>query len=283
MKPILYPKNATKSQITSSNNGIGRLSDAISCVVIEELNGQYELEMTYPVSGAHFEDIGINSVIVCMHEDSDDLQPFEVYSIKKASGGNAEIYAHHITYRLNNFVVMPFSVSSSADACSNVMQGLKNHAAASEDVADYTFQTDVHTNGNYNQGLPASIRSRLGGVEGSVLDQFGGEYEWDKFTVKLHYQRGRAITGITLNYGKNITDIEQETILSTVITGVVPFWTKPDGDSTLYMELPEKVVYSQYANKGMGVLYRNPTGLGKQTSGGHSKTLCSPGPRRKEQ
>lgn len=244
MKPILYPKNATAEQISSNKNGIGKLSDTISCVVIEELNGQYDLQITYPITGAHFADIGINSVIVCLHEDSDDLQPFEVYDIKKGISGKAEIYAHHISYRLNNTVAMPFSVSVGANACANTLAGLKSNAT---ETIPFTFWTDVHTLGTYNQPVPAPIRARLGGVEGSVLDQFGGEYEWDKFAVKLHLERGNPITGIVLKYGKNITDIEQEEELSNVITGVVPFWTKQDGDDTLYADLPEKVIYSQYA------------------------------------
>lgn len=243
MKPILFPKNAT----TFTTNGIGRLSDAVSCIVTEELNGQYELEMRYPVDGKYFSEIGMNSIIMSAHEDSDDMQPFEVYKITKPINGIVIIYAHHISYRLSHCVAMPFAVSSGANACANTLAGLKSNAAVSGDVSLFSFWTDVHTVGTYNQAVPASIKSRLGGVEGSVLDQFGGEYEWDGFNVKLHVQRGSANTGFILKYGKNITDIEQEEELSNVITGVVPFWTKQDGDDTLYADLPEKVIYSQYA------------------------------------
>ncbi len=41
MKPVLY--EATETEFIS--NGMGRLSDAISCKVTEERNGQYELEL----------------------------------------------------------------------------------------------------------------------------------------------------------------------------------------------------------------------------------------------
>ena len=44
MIPILF--DSDEENFTS--NGIGRLSDAISCVVLEERNGRYELEMEYP-------------------------------------------------------------------------------------------------------------------------------------------------------------------------------------------------------------------------------------------
>lgn len=240
MKPILFPKNAT----TFTTNGIGRLSDAVSCIVTEELNGQYELEMRYPVDGKYFSEIGMNSIIMSAHEDSDDMQPFEVYKITKPINGIVIIYAHHISYRLSHCVAMPFAVSSGANACANTLAGLKSNAAVSGDVSLFSFWTDVHTVGTYNQAVPASIKSRLGGVEGSVLDQFGGEYEWDGFNVKLHVQRGSANTGFILKYGKNITDIEQEEELSNVITGVVPYWANMDGTDKL--TLTEKVIYSPY-------------------------------------
>lgn len=242
MNPILFAKNST----TFTTNGIGRLSSAVSCVVSEELNGQYEMVMRYPVTGAHYSDIGINSIIMVRHEDSDDLQPFEVYQITKPINGIVEIDARHISYRLSHMVSMPFSVSAGANACNDTLQGLKSHAADT-DINVFSFWTDVHTLGTYNQTSPESIRKRLGGVEGSVLDQFGGEYEWDGFTVKLHQMRGNQNTGYTLKYGKNITDIEQEEELSNVITGVVPYWTNIDEDQTV--TLTEKVVYSDYASR----------------------------------
>lgn len=242
MKPILFDKNSTDF----TTNGIGRLSSAVFCVVTDEINGQYELIMRYPITGAHYSDIGINSIIVTKHEDSDDLQPFEVYRISKPINGIVTVNAHHISYRLSKVVCMPFSVSAGANACNDTLQGLKSHAVGS-DVDIFTFWTDVQTLGTYNQTSPASLRQRLGGVEGSVLDQFGGEYEFDKFTVKLHQIRGNQNTGYTLKYGKNITDIEQEEELSNVITGVVPYWTNTDRTETV--TLTEKVVYSQYADR----------------------------------
>lgn len=242
MKPILFDKNSTNF----TTNGIGRLSDAVFCTVTDEINGQFELIMRYPITGAHYSDIGINSIIVAKHEDSDDLQPFEVYRVTKPINGIVTVNAHHISYRLSKVVCMPFSVSAGANACNDTLQGLKSHAVG-PDVNIFTFWTDVHTLGTYNQTSPASLRQRLGGVEGSVLDQFGGEYEFDKFAVKLHQMRGNQNTGYTLKYGKNIIDIEQEEELSNVITGVVPYWTNTDRTETV--TLAEKAVYSQYADR----------------------------------
>ena len=239
MKPILFAETAT----TYTTNGIGRLTDAISCVVTEERNGMYELAMVYPVTGQHYSDIGIRKIIVAKPFEGGTLQAFRIYEISKPINGRVEICAQHISYDLSKNVAMPFTVSASPTACASALAGLKSNAV---ETCPFTFWTDVTTGASYNQAVPASIRSRLGGVEGSVLDQFGGEYEWDNFTVKLHRQRGRVNTGITLRYGKNITDLTQEENIASTITGLVPFWADSDGN---LVTLDEKAVYSQYASR----------------------------------
>ena len=190
MKPILFTENSTDF----TTNGIGRLSDAISCVVDEERNGQFELQMVYPESGVHFSDIGIRKIIVAKPSASGLLQPFRIYKITKPINSKVTISAQHISYDLTKNVAMPFEVTASGSACGTVLQQLKSNAVES---CPFTFWTDVTTVASYTQKAPASIRSRLGGSEGSVLDQFGGEYEWDNFNVRLHRDRG-VVTGVTL-------------------------------------------------------------------------------------
>lgn len=241
MIPILFAENATQF----NTNGIGRLSDVISCRVIEERNGMFELEMVYPMDGAHFSDISIRSIIGAIPCDGGTLQAFRVYQISKPINGKVEIDAQHISYDLSKNTSMPFSVAPDPTACNAALQGLKSHAV---ETCPFTFWTDLTTYASYSQVAPATIKSRLGGSEGSILDQFGGEYEWDNWTVKLHRQRGSlAISnGIALRYGKNITDITQEENISQTTTGVVPYWIDSDGNSVV---LPEKAVYSPYADR----------------------------------
>ena len=225
MKPILFAENST----TFTTNGIGRLSDAISCIVIEERNGQYELEMVYPIDGQHYSDIGIRKIIVAIPSDGASLQAFRIYQMSKPINGKVTINARHITYDLSKNTSMPFSVAASPTACASTLAGLKSNAV---ETCPFTFWTDVTTGASYTQTVPGSIKSRLGGVEGSVLDQFGGEFEWDNWTVKLHNQRGRlaTTTGLSLRYGKNITDITQEENIAETVTGVVPYWIDYEGD-----------------------------------------------------
>lgn len=239
MKPILFDKSAT----TFTSNGKGRL-DPIQCEVVEERNGQYELTMTIAETAAHASEIEMDSIIVAKTCHGGSEQPFRVYKITKPINGRFVVYAQHISYQLSYIPTMPFTVAASGTACNTTLQALKTNAA---ETCPFTFWTDVTTVASYTQKTPASIRSRLGGVEGSVLDQFGGEYEWDGYTVKLHANRGKTTPDVTLRYGKNITDISQEEHISNTITGVCPFWAASDGSSVV--TLPEKVVESSYASQ----------------------------------
>ena len=238
MIPILFSENST----VFTSNGIGRLSDAISCVVTEERNGQYELQMVYPSTGKHFEDINLRAIIVAKPSTGTNNQPFRIYNISKPIDGKVTINAQHISYDLTKNVCMPFSVSASSSACYQVLQNLKSYAV---ETCPFNFSMDVVTVASYDQKAPASIRSRLGGTEGSVLDQFHGEYEWDVYDVKFWANRGQT-KNIPLRYGKNITDIKQEAEISQTITGIVPYWMDNEGNNLV--TLPERVVYSPNAS-----------------------------------
>lgn len=232
MTPLLFAANTTKFD----TNGIGALADAVSCIVTEERNGMFELEMQYPITGLHYAEIALSSIILAVPGDGRTLQPFRIYKITKPLNGIVTVYAQHISYQLSHIPCMPFSAGSAGLA----MAGFKTYAA---EACPFEFWTDVTTAGNYSQLIPASIRSRLGGVEGSILDTYGGEYEWDGYTVKLHAARG-ADNGVTLRYGKNITDLTQEENISSTITGVCPYWAGTDG---ITVTLPEKVLSAENA------------------------------------
>lgn len=238
MKPILFAKTAT----TFTTNGLGRLN-FIKCTVTEERNGQYILEGTIAEDELHASSLEMGSIIVAKPNQTSALQAFRVHKLIKPINGIYEIAAQHISYQLSFIPTMPFSITAASAACNSTLQALKSNAAES---CPFTFWTNVTTVSSYKQTAPASIRSRLGGVEGSVLDQFGGEYEWDNYTVKLHSARGVQIPSVTLRYGKNITDLNQEEEINNVITGVCPYWMDSEGGNVV--TLPEKTVDSSTAS-----------------------------------
>lgn len=218
MIPILFPADAA----TYTTQGLGALSDAISCKVREERNGEYELEMQYPQTGLHFAEIADRYIIYAIPSPWRAAQPFRIYRITKPLNGVCTIYARHITYDLSGIPVNVFSAQSAAGALS----GLKTNSATDN---PFEFWTDKETSAAFSVTVPASIRSLLGGSTGSILDVYGGEYEWDGWTVRLHEHRGTD-RGVTIRYGKNLTDIEQDRNISNVRTGLYPYWADSDGN-----------------------------------------------------
>ena len=219
MIPILY----SPAETNFTTNGLGGLADCISCEVTEERNGAYTMQIVYPIDGLHFSDIAHSSIIKVIPSDGATEQLFRVYKISKPLNGKVTIEAEHISYQLSFIPVSPFTASN----CAGALSGLVNH---SMETNPFTVWTDKETSATYKQTLPASFRSQLGGVQGSILDVYGGEYEFDNYTVKLHASRG-ADNGVTLRYGKNITDIKQEENIENTITGICPYWTDSDGNT----------------------------------------------------
>ena len=237
MKPILYPAGETQFK----NNGLGRLSEATKCLVTEERNGQYELEMQYPVTGRHYKEIIEERIIAARHDDSDDVQPFRIYKITRPMNGIVTVSARHISYQLSKVAVMPFS----AETCAGALGGMITNSVGD---CPFTFWTDKLLEAHFSVDVPSSFRSLLGGVSGSILDVYGpGEYEWDKFTVKFHTHRG-ADQNVMIRYGKNMTDVKKTTDTSNIWTGILPYWAGTDeSEQAVLVTLPEKVIYSAYA------------------------------------
>ena len=233
MIPILYSENET----SFTTNGLGRLSDAIKCVVKEERNGIYECELEYPVTGVHYGDIQQSRIIFAKPADGKDPQPFRIYKIEKIITGRVRVYAEHLTYQANHIPVMPFEANSASAA----MALMQSHAVGTN---PFTLWTDKQTVGHYVQEVPETIRARLGGQEGSILDVYGGEYEWDRYTIKLLSQRGQD-RGVVLRYGKNITDLTQENNITTTYTAVCPYIKESEDDPLI--TLPENYIASDNA------------------------------------
>lgn len=226
---LLYPSE----EQAFDTNGQGALSDCISCQVTEERNGAYELQMEYPIDGIHYSEIAQRSILFAKPTPYEDPQPFRVYRITKPLNGRVTVYAQHLSYDLSGIPVSPFTVNSVTGAFSN----FKTKAAVEN---PFTFWTDKTTQAAFSVETPASIRSLLGGSQGSILDVYGGEYEFDRWTVRLWNQRGQD-SGVTIRYGKNLTDLQQDENISNVATGVYPYWKSAGEDATL-VELPEKIV-----------------------------------------
>lgn len=214
MIPILYDSSETAFK----SNGLGRLRDIISCEVSEERNGIYECDFEYPVDGANFGRIQCGRIIAVTHDDTGDVQPFDIVSYSKPISGIVSFHAVHISYRQSGIVAQGTNINSIADAFAM----LKDSA---EPENPFSYGTDIESSAYLASadGIPRSVRQFLGGVEGSILDAYGGEYEFDKFRVYLHEHRGQA-RDFVIRYGVNMLDYQDDTDYSETFTSCIPYW-----------------------------------------------------------
>lgn len=231
MNPVLFEPGAT----VFTTNGVGRLSDALSCVVTEERNGIFELEMQYPATGKHATDIVHSSIIYAKPSARRGAQAFRVYKITKPLNGRITVKAQHISYQLSYIPVSPFT----ADTLAHALQFFKTMAAEN---CPFTLSADFDSEVDFSVPIPTSIRGYLGGRRGSILDIYGGEWEWNNYQCILHRVRGQN-NGYTIRYGKNLTDIKQEESIESTYTGIFPYWKSDEVTVTL----PEKVIHAPTA------------------------------------
>jgi len=199
--------------------GLGVLIDAISCAVKTELNGMDELTLTYPIIGQNYEHLQLRNIIVAGTAGRGN-QPYRIYRITKPLNGVVTVYARHLVYDLAGIVVKPFRAGTLQAA----FAGLVNNAMT---INPFRFVTPRTTPAQFEVKIPSSVWSLLGGQQGSILDIYGGEYTFDGYTVRNDTQVG-ADNGVSVRYGVNMTDLEQDASCADCYTGVVAYWQKED-------------------------------------------------------
>lgn len=231
MIPVLYAPNATDF----STFGIGTLTDTISCEVTEERNGLYECLLKYPITGQHYGLITKECIVKAKPSDTAKPQAFRIYRITKPLKGIVSIYGQHISYDLANVPVMPFSTESRSPAL------LLDQILAGD--TRFTGWTDYNEAKPFSVTTPKSVRACLGGSEGSMLSKWHGEFEWDNYTIKFHSHRGQK-TGVVIEYGKNLTSLEQDEDNSGVYTSLLPYavFTPEGTEEETVVTLPEETL-----------------------------------------
>ena len=220
MYPILYETITTGT--VPQHNGLGVLSDCISCTIEQERNGSYELEMTYPKDGIHAEELAYRRIIKAKPNPTDDAQLFRIDRIGKTMNGKFTVYGKHISYDLSGNEITAGTANNASLACALLQ------AAAS----GYTITTDKETTGAFRIYEPASVRSYFGGKQGSFLDIFGpAEIKYNNFTINFLNHAG-ADRGVTIRYGKNLLELSQEINSSNLYTHVLAFYNDTEGNIT---------------------------------------------------
>lgn len=219
MIPVLYPKTATKEE-TLSTSGLGALVDSIKCEVTEERNSIFEAVLQYPVAGALFPYIVDGALFKAQAGDGTAPQLFRIYKSSKPLKGIVTYYAEHISYTLNGLPVTGLKVKDVT-----AQTAMRTAFAFCPIPHEFNAYSDITTPNNTEIKTPCALRGILGGVAGSILDTYGGEFEFDNYDVRLWLHRG-ANNGVTLRYGKNITDLKQESNISECYTHLFPYAKK---------------------------------------------------------
>lgn len=214
MIPILYDTNETDF----TSNGLGRLRDCVECTVHEERNGIYEADFSYPVTGANYDLIKVGRIIGVTHDESDDIQPFDIVSYSRPINGVVTFHCTHISYRQSYLTAIGENINSLADAFAML--------GTAQPDNPFSYETDKTTTAYMSaaDGTPKTVRSLLGGVEGSILDTYGGEYEWDRFRVILHNERG-VDRPFSIRYGVNMLNYDEDFDISGSYSSCIPYWT----------------------------------------------------------
>lgn len=224
--PILFRGDTTDF----TTNGMGRLTDCISSYVTEALNGGYEAVVTYPKNGKHAEDIRQKRFLYIKPNETSDRQAFRIYKIEETSDGQRMVVrCQHRSYDLSGYPVKPFT----ATGITSSLQGLVTNSLVTNPYS--TWKSDDLTNETTKFSLaePRSFRACLGGVEGSFLQMFKCELEFDNLTVKLWKTRGED-NGVTIRYGKNLEKFTNVRTTESAYSGCIAFWKDSEGKKVVY-------------------------------------------------
>ena len=209
MIPILYKPDAKTK--------IGWLAEASDCQCTEERNGVFELEFQYPMLGRYAADLVIDRYVKAKPNANGKNQFFHIRKVSKPINGMFTVSCEHISYALSGYPVPTVSASGNAQVAINaILTAAKNQLG--KDTGFSVATTDITLSSSIAL-TNVSARAALGGVSGSVLDVYGGEYEFDNHTIKLHKARGKD-RGVRIAYGRNMTELKCDIDMDSAYTGI---------------------------------------------------------------
>lgn len=195
--------------------GLGALLPA-SCVVTEELNGAFELEMQHPYDeGGKWRRIERGRILYAPTPTGP--QPFRIYNTTP-SMDSIKVNARHIFYDLlDNLCGNIVSVGTAAQAMAAV------HAAMAYPMP-FSFSTDITKTGRLTASRVNPVQALLSNDENmeSFVETFGGELLRDYFSVAMKESIG-ADRDVVIRYGKNLSGLEVNEDESDVRTRVLAY------------------------------------------------------------
>lgn len=233
MIPVLYDKYETDFL----SNGLGQLGDCLTCTVTEEINGIYELELTYPMTGAYYEQlINCGGVIACTHDHNGDVQLFDIYKYSAPIDGIVTFYASHVSYRLSDYIWSdPIALSDSHSPFYYIFQkwSFDSRYAYFKPLGTFRFYDEttclpisynafVHRpNSSYVvRDAMFNTSDNNGYRPGSVMQIWKGEWKFDNFNAYYYDKRG-VDRGVQIRYGKNMSGVNRERDTGEIVSAII--------------------------------------------------------------
>ena len=231
MTPIIYANNET----TFTSLGLGMLPDCVYCEAVEDVeSGKIECEFSYPVTGVNYNLIVPDRIIKIKPNDTSNSQLFRIYKASKPINGIVKFYAQHISYDLSMIPIQKINFQSgiTQNGLFTLLKNkykLPNNSAIANEANLFTFTSLQPTKSKaIAESVPRSMRAWLGSNDNSFLSVYGGEFEFDNFSVKLHETRGND-NGVRISYGKNLTDINADIDIQNTYTTIYAFAVDGNG------------------------------------------------------
>ena len=197
-----------------NNNGLGILKDCISAKVCEVLNGEFNINITYPVGGYLYPNLVEDNIIVT-DVGYGKRQAFRIKNVNKRLD-NIEVYATHIFYDLNDNLIE--DIYPKGQTGETVINYILSHAQYEHNFIGYSNITKTSTARYIRKNL---VESLIGEDSNSFINRWGGEIIRDNYNITMVNKRGIA-NGMQIRYAKNLTGIEFQIDRTTVGTRIMP-------------------------------------------------------------
>lgn len=241
--PILYEANETNF----GHLGLGVLTDTIQMFVTEELNGTFTARMEHQMDSPLYKELKVDRIVKVDANPNLKDQQFKIIRISKKAKGISIIHLEHVSNETSGMQLKP-----EVEYSGTGQQAIQTWSNNIVDDHDFTVYSDINhfsASGRWTIDKVENARRALGGVAGSLLDSYGGEYRFDNRHISLLQNRG-SDNGAFIAYGKNLLDLDQEEEIANTYTSIYPYSVKvnEETDEEELITIPEYYVDSDYVN-----------------------------------
>ena len=215
MIQIYAPSNTNFNQ-----NGTALLP--ISCVWAAEINGSWTIEIDNAIDD-RFQNIVENAVLKVPTPFGDDLYRL-TQCVKTNSGISATALPIFLDAQNDTFIYDQRPTNQTGQGALDILtNGTK-----------YTGYSDITTPNTAYYIMKNLIQCLASDDENSFLNRWGGEIRYSDYSIYINQRLG-ADNGVRVEFGFNISSIEESIDMSSVVTRIIPTayngYTLPDNET----------------------------------------------------